>query len=318
MSEPGRDDVQRSAAEPTATRDDDESIPWYLAAQPGRLNTDPRLTIFETLLRQFPRGHLLDLACGHGRFSALAEGLGWSVTAVDVRTERRPEGHPGIRWVESDVRDYEVGDEPDVIAVLGLLYHLELEAQRDLLKRCAHRPTIIDTHHALTPVLREGGYEGRLFSEDVTRPTASWGNTASFWPTEDSFVRMLFDAGYGTVLRSVPAYLPDRTFWLCLPPDVDPERHASWRSRALEVIATEHAERTRKLDELERQLEDVHAVRMRLEAELQKRTDALARARAEIDGLRRSYDRLAGHPAVRTLRRLGGALPGSTRRSRDA
>jgi hypothetical protein len=53
----------------------------------------------------------------------------------------------GIEWVEADVRGYDPSGF-DCIALLGLLYHLELDAQLALLRKCAGTPIIVDTHHA--------------------------------------------------------------------------------------------------------------------------------------------------------------------------
>lgn len=177
---------------------------------------DPRLETFRELLASQHPGRLLDLGTGHGKFAVLATEMGWRVTAVDARTERMPD-HPGIEWVRSDVRSFDFDPtEFDCIAILGLLYHLELDAQLALLGRCAGTTAIIDTHVALRAERSERGFEGRVFEEETAAPTAAWGNRQSFWPTEESLVRMLRDAGYAT-LKVVPAYRPDRTFWLCLP-----------------------------------------------------------------------------------------------------
>ncbi len=189
-----------------------------------------RLKIFVSILERFPPGRLLDLGCGHGAFSMLAARLGWAVTAVDVRTERMPKTD-GIEWVNEDVRQFQI--EPgryDVIACLGLLYHLELADQLDLLKRCAGSPTIVDTHVSLKPNLKEVGYAGELFDEVGNRTEAqhkkallsSWGNRTSFWADQPSLLRMFSNSGFATTLQATPWYLPDRTFSLCLPPsDVD-------------------------------------------------------------------------------------------------
>ena len=54
-------------------------------------------------------------------------------------------------------------------------------------------------------------------AEDIARvPTASWGNVESFWPTRPELIRMLHEAGYGTVLALEPPIMADRTFYLCL------------------------------------------------------------------------------------------------------
>lgn len=243
---------------------------------------DVRLEIFRALLDQFTPGRLLDLACGHGKFSLLARDAGWKVTGVDVRTERWPDVN-GIDWVESDIRSYEIGDEHDCIAILGLLYHLELGDQIELLRRCSHRPTIVDTHVSLRPTTTVDGYEGHFFDEgDLTAPTASWGNPTSFWPTEGGLVRMLYAAGYGSIYRHVPAYQPDRTFWLCLPSAGSPR--------------------------LERWREDAQQVRVGVPPEPHEDVlTELARVRAEADSYRAAYERLAAHPVVRTLRALRGA-----------
>lgn len=180
-----------------------------------------RIEIFESLLGLFPTGSLVDLGAGHGKFAATASNAGWKVTAVDARTERWVEA-PGVTWVQADVRAYEIRGF-DVVACLGLFYHLTIEDQLDLLERCRGLPIVIDTHlangrstHPLTKEIEALGFNGRLYGEGVGLKS-SWGNSQSFWPTPESFYRMLADAGYDVVLTVEPWYLPDRTFFLGLP-----------------------------------------------------------------------------------------------------
>lgn len=180
-----------------------------------------RLATFRHILAALPPGRLVDLGAGHGAFSLIGQELGWEVTAVDARTERMPMVD-GIRWVQEDVRTFDVGGY-DCIAILGLLYHLGLDDQRALLRRCAGTLTIVDTHHALTAKVTVDGWAGRFFdepgatTEEIARvPTASWGNAESFWPTRPELIRMLHEAGYSTVLALEPPIMPDRTFYLCL------------------------------------------------------------------------------------------------------
>ena len=60
------------------------------------------------------------------------------------------------------------------------------------------------------------GFTGRWYHEG-TGLLSSWRNPRSFWPTPESFHRMLDQAGYNLVLAVEPWYLPDRTFFLALP-----------------------------------------------------------------------------------------------------
>lgn len=172
-----------------------------------------RLETFRAILEPLRPGRLVDLGTGHGKFALIARDLGWEVVAVDARTDRMPIVD-GIEWVEADVRQFPL-DDFDCISLLGLLYHLGVDDQLALLERCAGTLTIIDTHVALRATHAERGYEGRTFEEKLSEPTAAWGNPTSFWPTEDSLIRQLEDAGFQTVLKRVPAYEPDRTFWVC-------------------------------------------------------------------------------------------------------
>jgi hypothetical protein len=179
-----------------------------------------RIEIFSRLLGFFEPGRLIDLGAGHGKFSVAAANAGWDVTAVDARTERNPTA-PGVTWVQADVRDVDLGGY-DVVGCLGLFYHLTVEDQIDLLARCQGSPLIIDTHLAnglstdpLTGEVERQGYTGRLYHEG-TGLRSSWGNPQSFWPTPDSFHRMLGQAGYDLVLAVEPWYLPDRTFFVAI------------------------------------------------------------------------------------------------------
>ena len=184
-----------------------------------------RLEVFEALLRPLAAGRLLDLATGHGSFAMAAADLGWKVTAVDVRTGRFPKGRDDIRWVQADVRDYRFDAAGfDLIAVLGLLYHMPLDDQMDLLRRCVGTPTIVDTHISRQPAVNQDGYDGHLFDEDAGRGaearqrsgTASWGTRWSFWATLRSTEKMLHDAGFHHTFRLSPLMSRDRTWWWCL------------------------------------------------------------------------------------------------------
>ena len=104
-----------------------------------------RIEIFSRLLDLFQPGRLVDLGAGHGEFSVAAD-AGWQVTAVDARTERNLPAS-GVTWVEADVRDVDL-EGFDVVACLGLFYHLTAEDQIDFLARCRKTPLIIDTHVA--------------------------------------------------------------------------------------------------------------------------------------------------------------------------
>jgi SAM-dependent methyltransferase len=190
---------------------------------PADTYNELRLDVFRDLIALFGPGRYLDLGCGAGLFSVAAQELGWQATAVDARRERMLMT-PGIEWVQHDVRSYDVSGY-DVIGLLGLVYHLELPDQLDLLRRCSRTVTILDTHHSNRPNTTELGYSGHTFHELpddqadrlAATPTAAWGNMTAFWPTEPDLVRMLTDCGYSRVLALVPPNLPDRTFYLCLP-----------------------------------------------------------------------------------------------------
>ena len=185
-----------------------------------------RLQIAASLLNTLKPGRLLDLGCGHGSVAIVAQTLGWQVTAVDVRTRRMP-SVDGIRWVQADVREFPIRKgEYDCILLLGLVYHLELKDVLDLLHRCASTTTIVDTHVSLAPNHEEMGYRGQLHDEIEDRTpeqhaasaTLSWGNLESFWPDEESLMRIFTDVGFASVLKLSPSYRADRTFYLCLPP----------------------------------------------------------------------------------------------------
>lgn len=170
-------------------------------------------------------GRLIDLGSGHGVFALAGADLGWSVTALDARGDRYPDDDR-VEWRVGDVRDVDLQGF-DAIACLGLLYHMTLDDQLDLFKRCAGTPIVLDTHvgngrrspFALSEEVEHGGYAGRVFREPEQlerHSTASWGNQDSFWPATRSLYRMLAENGYD-VMTANPWYLPTRTFFLCVP-----------------------------------------------------------------------------------------------------
>ncbi len=192
--------------------------------------------IFESILAPLRPGKLLDLGAGKGNFSLSAASLGWQVTAVDVRTVRWPEvdasSHSdmaalmnSITFVQSDVREFSIGrNEYDLICILGLLHHLEVPDQVDLIRKCASTPLLIDTRIASAEIDSFGDYRGMLIREHgETRAerdevaTASWGNETSFRHTEESLTQLLRDCGYPLVFQARPPHRREYTFYFALP-----------------------------------------------------------------------------------------------------
>ncbi len=195
-----------------------------------------RRQIFRSLISPLRPGRMLDLGAGHGAFSLLAAELGWKVTAVDARTVRFPNAarqkNPeraalirSVEWVHSDIREFPIQEgEYDLICVLGLMHHLEVEDHLKLLKSCSGTLTLLNARVAPEIVASEGPYEGSYYQErGGTReerdqiPLASWGNETSFRHTEESLLRLLRDCGYSKVMPMRPPHYQDYTFYLCLP-----------------------------------------------------------------------------------------------------
>jgi len=162
---------------------------------------------------------LVDLGCGPCLFAKVARDEGFKVTAVDSRTDRipPPEELGSISFVQSDVRYFDIRDY-DVVAILGLLYHLDLDDQMRLLRKANGSTVIVDTQFhdpariRANPdpweleIVNRNGYRGVNFPEgDNTQ--ASWKNRQSFWPMEDSLIQMYTDAGYTSVTKVEPSYV---------------------------------------------------------------------------------------------------------------
>ncbi len=185
--------------------------------------------ILKHLVAPEPRT-LVDLGAGHCKFSTWATRLGFDVTAVDGRTARLPEDLGAIRFVHADVRSFDPRGF-GAVAILGLLYHLELADQESLLRRCRFgAPVIVETQvhvpamvahdpkpwHA--PVERDG-YCGVDFPEG-DNPMASIGNRTSFWHTESSMLRLFERAGYAQATVIDPIFASSygaRRFYLLTP-----------------------------------------------------------------------------------------------------
>ncbi|QYZ70246.1 class I SAM-dependent methyltransferase [Neotabrizicola shimadae] len=194
--------------------------------------TSLRLRSFDHLLRQVwpvPQGlHAVDLGAGHGMFAARARRHGFRVTAVDARDRWTPaeaiagaapvtgqEDDPDLVWVKEDARDHDLAPY-DVIFIIGLIYHLPLAAQLDLLSRCAGRPTVVDTEifDAADPAARAcerlspaigAGFDGAFMRETGNHWSAA-DLTDSFWPTQDAFLAMCAQAGCQSVAMVDPPY----------------------------------------------------------------------------------------------------------------
>lgn len=181
-----------------------------------------------------PGRRLLDLGSGPGHFARIASRQGFAVTAVDARqTWTLANGtapHPPREYafVQMDLRDFDRIADFDVVALIGVLYHLPLPDQLTLLARCAGKTVIIDTElydeaeipsdrrHRFTAWVSKEGYRGANCAEK-TNVFSSYGNPSSFWFEDHSFRRCLADLGRRACIIDPPyrsAFGPRRWYLL--------------------------------------------------------------------------------------------------------
>ena len=182
-----------------------------------------RKRTFRQLIRHLnlPGGStVVDLGAGPCVFAKIASDSGFEVTAVDARTDRVPskEDLDPIKFVQGDIRNFDLQGF-DLIVILGLLYHLEIPDQLNLLKRSRGASTVVvDTQVHIpdlvcTPEperfndlhLTTDGYEGVEFTE-ARNPMAAFGNMKSFWHTENSILNLFDAAGFRAVTVVDPPY----------------------------------------------------------------------------------------------------------------
>jgi predicted RNA methylase len=182
-----------------------------------------RYVIFDEILSEIEGKTLVDLGAGHCGFSLAAYVKGFNVTAVDARISRVPDNLlPEIKFIKADAITFDVS-RFDVVCILGLLYHLNLDEQITLLKNCREKLTIIDTHLAKSAEVTEKGFTGSHYREAVDKaalmknPKASFTTLRSFWHTYESFYRLIEGMGYSEVTTIVPEHYTGRTFFVCRP-----------------------------------------------------------------------------------------------------
>jgi hypothetical protein len=175
-----------------------------------------------------------DLGAGPCVFARIASEEGLATTAVDARTDRVPsyEELKPVKFVLSDVREFDLQNF-DMVMILGLLYHLEIPDQLNLLARSSGASAVIVDTQVHIPDLvctpepeRFGnlhvtadGYEGVEFTE-AENPMASVGNPRSFWHTEHSLLTLFENTGFREVTVVDPPYQSKhgaRRFYLLRP-----------------------------------------------------------------------------------------------------
>jgi hypothetical protein len=168
-----------------------------------------RARLFKQIVGEGDGRRLLDLACGPGNFSRAARDLGWKVTAVDGRTSRL-EGQDmnGIDFVQADVREFDVSGY-DTITNLGLLYHLPLDGQRDLLKRSSYTRVILETQvheHGVVPPNAEPWGWNTITTRDTSSDYEPWPRYQRFQDNSSRFGRMWQTHVYPRLSKRMPIY----------------------------------------------------------------------------------------------------------------
>ena len=164
---------------------------------------------------------VVDLGTGHGRHAVLFADLGAKVTAIDRKTEREHmRTDSRVDWFLENVAEHDLSGF-DVIFNTGLLYHLTLDEQIELLKRCSYTLNVVETHvvfsfgntveiesvypkreHNPDGLIVEKGYCGLMFRAN------------SFWHTEDSLLKLFQDSGFTKAKKIIPNIKTTRVFFI--------------------------------------------------------------------------------------------------------
>lgn len=178
-----------------------------------------RLNIFNEILSKYSSTSFLDLATGHGKFALVARDLGFKVTAMDARPNRMPSNEKGIKWIVSTVENFDVKGF-EIVNCLGLLYHLPLKRQIELISRLDCNTLIFDSHIAKIGKIKDLGYNGRIYREASNFGAlkcalkSAFDNLESFWHTKESIEKLILNNGFNSVYEIIPWYYDDRTFFI--------------------------------------------------------------------------------------------------------
>jgi SAM-dependent methyltransferase len=144
----------------------------------------------------------IDIGCGFGYFSRFLQSLGLEVTAVDGRAQNVEEAQrrsPSVRVLHYNAEDPDLRNLGafDLVFCFGLLYHLEnpLLAIRNLQ---AMTQKLLLVESVIFP-----GNEPFMALVDEEIHDDQGLNHIAFYPTEACLVKMLYRAGFSSVLRPV-------------------------------------------------------------------------------------------------------------------
>lgn len=155
---------------------------------------------------------IIDIACGHGKYSILAAKKDFKVTAIDARLDRVPLKdfeRLGIEFKQTNLEDLETINQ-DICLLFGIFYHLDLGQQLDLLNKIKSKTTYIHTliyndnskeAFGLKCDTKIGNLEFAAYKEGNKRDTrtkASMNNYFSIWHTEESLKNLFLDNEFKT------------------------------------------------------------------------------------------------------------------------
>ena len=119
---------------------------------------------FYLALAQKVSGTVLELGCGTGRIAILLAQAGIDVTGLDIvpemleRARQKSAGLP-VRWVEGDVRSFQLAQQYQLICATGGVFNM-------LLTRTDQEAMLAQVREHLTP--------GGIFAIDVVIPQPDW------------------------------------------------------------------------------------------------------------------------------------------------
>lgn len=171
------------------------------------------LELFSNQLNKISKSKsIIDIACGHGKYSIIAAKKGFKTYAIDARNSRVPIksfNELGIEFKLVNIEDIQKIDQ-DVCLLFGIFYHFDLGQQLDLINKIqskiVHIHTLIYNEYSkntfdLRNETKIGNLKFAIYKEGNNREArykASMNNYFSIWHTEDSLKNMFLNNGFKT------------------------------------------------------------------------------------------------------------------------